>query len=178
MTADARETEGRLRRLLEREYDFVWRSLRRLGVEPENTEDAVQQVFLIVSRKLDAVEPEEERRYLFAVVVRVAANARRSRVRRREVSEEEAGELVDEGAPADRLLERKEARAALERMLDGLTDDLRVVFTLFELEELTLVEISALLGIPLGTATSRLRRAREQFRAMAARLQRSGGSDV
>ncbi|WP_240488424.1 RNA polymerase sigma factor [Labilithrix luteola] len=178
VTTDARDAHGRLRRLFEQEYDFVWRSLRRLGVPPENTEDAAQQVFVIVSRKLDRIELEDERRYLFGVVVRVASNARRSRGRRREVSEDQAGEPLDEAATADGLLEKKDARALLDRVLGAITEDLRVVFVLFELEEMTLVEISAVLGIPLGTATSRLRRAREQFRTVAARLRRSGGSDV
>lgn len=178
VTSDAHDAHGRLRRLFEQEYDFVWRSLRRLGVPPENTEDAAQQVFVIVSRKLDRIELEDERRYLFGVVVRVASNARRSRGRRREVSEDQAADPPDESATADGLLEKRDARALLDRVLGAITEDLRVVFVLFELEEMTLVEISAVLGIPVGTATSRLRRAREQFRAIAARLRRSGGSDV
>jgi RNA polymerase sigma-70 factor, ECF subfamily len=177
VTTDARDAHGRLRRLFDQEYDFVWRSLRRLGVQTENLEDAAQQVFVIVSKKLDRIEPEDERRYLFGIVLRVAANARRSRGRRREVSEDHAGEPLDEAATADGLLERKEARLLLDRVLGAMSDDLRVVFVLFELEEMTLVEISALHEIPLGTATSRLRRAREQFRTIAARLRR-GASDV
>lgn len=178
MTTDARDTHGRLRRLFEQEYDFVWRSLRRFGVEAENTEDAAQQVFVIVSKKLDQIEREDERRYLFGIVLRVAANARRSRGRRREVFQDCVGEPLDAAVPADGLLEKKEARALLDRVLGALSEDLRVVFVLFELEEMTLVEISAVLEIPVGTATSRLRRAREQFRTVAARLRRSGGSDV
>ena len=74
--------------------------------------------------------------------------------------------------PADAVLEKREARALLERALGAMTEDLRVVFTLFELEEMSLVEIAAVLDIPLGTATSRLRRAREQFRTVAARMRR------
>lgn len=178
VTAAARDAHARLRRLFEQEYDFVWRSLRRFGVPAENTEDGAQQVFVIVSKKLDRIEPEDERRFLFGVVLRVASNARRAQGRRREVSEDHAGELLDEAATADGLLEKKEARALLDRVLGALSEDLRVVFVLFELEEMTLVEISAVLGIPLGTATSRLRRAREQFRTVAAQLRRRGGSDV
>jgi len=178
LTTDARDAHARLRRLFEQEYDFVWRSLRRFGVEAENTEDAAQQVFVIVSKKLDQIEREDERRYLFGIVLRVASNARRSRGRRREVSQDSVGEPLDAAVTADGLIEKKEARALLERVLGALSDDLRVVFVLFELEEMTLVEISAVLGIPVGTATSRLRRAREQFRTIAARLRRSGGSDV
>jgi RNA polymerase sigma-70 factor, ECF subfamily len=178
VTTDARDAHGRLRRLFEEEYAFVWRSLRRLGVHAENTEDAAQQVFVIVAKKLDRIEREDERRYLFGIVLRVAANARRARGRRREVSEDHAGEPLDDAVTADGLLEKKEARALLDRVLGAMSEDLRVVFVLFELEEMTLVEISAVLGIPVGTATSRLRRAREQFRTSAARLRRGGGLDV
>lgn len=176
VSRDPVELQRRLRRLVDDEYSFVWRSLQRLGVEPKNAEDAAQQVFITLSNKLDRLEPGEERRYLFGIVLRVASNARRSRARLREVDEAQAAEALDEAPPADAILEKREARALLDRALGAMTEDLRVVFTLFELEEMTLVEIAALLDIPLGTATSRLRRAREQFRTVAARMR--GRADV
>ncbi|MCW5837375.1 MAG: sigma-70 family RNA polymerase sigma factor, partial [Labilithrix sp.] len=170
MSRDSADVQRRLRRLVEDEYSFVWRSLRRLGVEPKNAEDAAQHVFITLSNKLDKIAPQDERRYLFGVVVRVASNARRSQARLREVDDERAAEPLDESMPADAILEKREARALLDRALGAMTEDLRVVFTLFELEEMTLVEIAAVLDVPLGTATSRLRRAREQFRTVAARM--------
>lgn len=176
MSRDRGDLQRRLRHLVDDQYSFVWRSLQRLGVERKNAEDAAQQVFITLSNKLEIIEPGEERRYLFGIVIRVAANARRSRARLREVDEGQAAEVLDEAMPADALIEKREARALLDQALGAMTEDLRVVFTLFELEEMTLVEIAALLDIPLGTATSRLRRAREQFRTVAARMR--GRADV
>ena len=54
-------------------------------------------------------------------------------------------------------------------LLDGLTDELRTVFVLSEIEGESMAGIAALLGLPPGTVASRLRRAREKFEA---RLQR------
>ena len=47
--------------------------------------------------------------------------------------------------------------------MSELADDLREVFVLFEIEELSIQEIAELLEIPLGTVGSRLRRARQAF---------------
>jgi RNA polymerase sigma-70 factor (ECF subfamily) len=179
LSRDSGELQGRLRRLLDENYSSVWRALRRLGVTPDSAEDAAQQVFIILSTKLDGIKPEDERRYMFGVVVRVAANMRRGRARRREVTDDDVAEPIDESAvPADALLEKREANALLERALSSMDEDVRVVFTFFELEEMTLVEIANILDIPVGTATSRLRRGREQFRAIAARMRVRGETDV
>src|SRR5690349_6787345 len=74
-------TDG-LRALFDTHLAFVWRSLRRLGVPPAATDDAAQEVFLIASRKLGDIELGRERSFLFAIALRVAANARRSFARR------------------------------------------------------------------------------------------------
>jgi RNA polymerase sigma-70 factor (ECF subfamily) len=65
----------------------------------------------------------------------------------------------------------KEERALLDRVLDGMPDDLRTVFVLFVLEGTSTPEIAALLGLPSGTVASRLRRAREAFHDIARRIQ-------
>jgi hypothetical protein len=69
----------------------------------------------------------------------------------------------------EELLDQKRARSALQSVLSAMTPDLRLVFVLFEIEELTLPEIAAATGAPLGTVTSRLRRAREQFQSIVKR---------
>jgi RNA polymerase sigma-70 factor, ECF subfamily len=76
----------------------------------------------------------------------------------------------DAGPLADAQLERHEARAALEEVLDELEMDLRAVLVLFELEEMSTAEIAATLEIPMGTVSSRLRRAREEFQSAAKRV--------
>jgi RNA polymerase sigma-70 factor (ECF subfamily) len=142
-------------------------------------EDAAQEVFLIASDKLDRIDPAAERQFLYAVAVRVAANFRRSLGSRRELPlESYERELSADSAP-DALVEQKRAREILDRILDSMPEDLRTAFVLFELEELTGPEVAEVLGVPLGTTASRLRRARELFRTSVARFRgafESGGA--
>jgi RNA polymerase sigma-70 factor, ECF subfamily len=170
--APAGTLDPRLQTLAIEHYDFVWRSLRRLGITPPETDDATQQVFLTLSHKLSSVREGEERSYIFGIVVRVAANVRRGRAsaRRREVSEGDAPESLSQGPTAETSLSRAQARAMLDDILAGMSEERRMVFMLFELEELSKPEIAELLDVPVGTVASRLRRAREDFEAAVARL--------
>lgn len=167
--ASARAADARLRALVEGQYDFIWRSLRRLGVPDTDADDCSQQVFLVASRKLDDIEPGCERSFLFSTALRVASDARRSRQRRREVFED-VEEPRDSAPNPEQVAEQKRARALLDEVLDSLPMDLRAVFVLFELEELPSADIAEVLAIPIGTVASRLRRAREEFQRIVARL--------
>jgi RNA polymerase sigma-70 factor, ECF subfamily len=164
--------DPRLRSLVDAHYDFVWRSLRRLGVHDADVDDAAQQVFVTTSRKLASVRRGCERSFLFQTALRVASDSRRTRRRRREVAEDElrgTDEVRDPAPPTDDLVDLRRARVQLDEILDDMPLDLRAVFVLFELDEATLAEISALLHVPVGTVASRLRRARLLFREAAAR---------
>lgn len=161
--AGRREADSaRLRAALRDHHALVWRLLRRLGVNQAGLDDAVQHVFLTLSARLSELADGHERRFLLGVCPGVAANARRraSRLRESEVSAE-AADL--DGLTPEQLLDWKQRREALDLALAGLSLDQRVVFVLFELEGFSLPEIAASLDIPLGTATSRLRRARNAF---------------
>jgi RNA polymerase sigma-70 factor (ECF subfamily) len=162
--------------MLDAHFDFIWRSLRRFGLSDDRAEDAAQQVFMIASRKLDVVAQESERSFLFGTAMRVASDVRRSAANRREIAHADAGADLVEPTTPDELLDRRRARELLDRVLDGMDMDLRTVFVLFELEEMASPEIASLLGIPVGTVASRLRRAREEFEAKVARLRRAGGA--
>ncbi|MBX3200556.1 MAG: sigma-70 family RNA polymerase sigma factor [Labilithrix sp.] len=175
MTARAAE-DARLRRIVDGYHDFVWRSLRRMGVPEHAAEDAAQQVFLVLSHKLDLVAPENERSFLFGTVVRVASGVRRAQSRRREVAGVVVDEPVDDAPAADVLIDEKKARAVLDEILHAMPEDLRAVFVLFELEEVAASEVADVLGIPVGTVASRLRRAREVFHAAANRFKRTRGN--
>jgi RNA polymerase sigma-70 factor (ECF subfamily) len=158
---------------MEEHFEFIWRSLRRLGVSTPSLDDATQQVFWTASRKLDTILPGRERSFLFAIALRVASDARRvaTRQRQREMLVPEQGESAAHPAPgADELLDRKRARALLDEFLDGLSLEVRTAFVLFEAEGMTVPEIADLVEAPLGTVASRLRLAREQFRIMVERL--------
>ncbi len=159
------QTQGaRLRQMMDQHFDFVWRQLRRLGVREDRADDAAQQVFIVVSRKLDSILPVDERSFVFGTLLRVASDFRRAAAREQRATLESAGAL-DPQPGADELLDRQRRRAILDQILDALPPDLRVVFVLFELEEMKMTNIADLLGLAPGTVASRLRRAREEFEA-------------
>ncbi|HEY2409998.1 MAG TPA: sigma-70 family RNA polymerase sigma factor [Polyangiaceae bacterium] len=166
--------DQRLAALVHAEFDNVWRALRRLGVPEAGTDDASQEVFIVAARKLSTIERGRERQYLYGIAVRVAANARRAHAAHREQFDEHALLTEPSSLPAsDALLEEKQARLLLDRVLDALPHDLRTAFVLFEIEGFSLRELSELLDVPLGTVSSRLRRAREAFRHAAERVKRA-----
>ncbi|WP_437570277.1 RNA polymerase sigma factor [Sorangium sp. So ce542] len=180
MTAHAERAEQgapppsaeRYRALVDAHFDFIWRSLRGLGVPAGSADDAAQHVFLIAYQKLGEIAPGRERSFLFGTALGVAANARRAGARRRELCDDEATAVAADGAPnPEQLMEMKQARALLDEVLDAMEEDLRVVFVLFELEGVPTEEIAAMLALAKGTVASRLRRAREEFRAIARRVQ-------
>ena len=166
------ESEARIRAMVTTNFEFIWRTLRGLGVPASGADDAAQQVFLIASQKLDAITPGSERSFLFSTARGVAANARRSLSRSREQVDEGAlAQSIDDAPDPEQAAQKNQGKKLLERVLAGMTEDLRTVFVLFELEGLTSVEIAALLDIPVGTAASRLRRAREEFQLAVTELQ-------
>lgn len=164
--------EDRLRAVMEAHFDFVWRSLRRLGLSSVDADDATQEVFLVVSRKLDAIEPHKEKRFLFATALRVASTWRRGTRRRREDPQGSFDEQATlHVADQEHELTLGWARVQLQAILDEMDLEQRAVFVLYELEQHTVPEIADTLSIPLGTVSSRLRAARERFAATVRRLQ-------
>ena len=163
----------RLRELFDLNLDFVWRSLRRLGVPATVVDDAAQEVFLVASRRLADIELGRERSFLFATALRVASDARRAITRRGEHVDDALEHIADDAPGPAELADRQRARAVLDRVLDGMELDLRAVFVLYELEEMTMADIGITLDLAPGTVASRLRRAREAFQAAVTRLRRS-----
>ncbi|MET0413422.1 MAG: sigma-70 family RNA polymerase sigma factor [Polyangiaceae bacterium] len=158
-----REALHRKVQTLVHEYmDFVWRSLRRLGVAEADCDDGCQRVWVVVARKVATIEADKARSFIFSVVVRVASEMRRSQRRHQHVELQEG--VLDANAPdAQRLLELQRDRRALDAVLETLPWEQRTVFVLCELEGMTSFEIAALLGVSRGTVASRLRLAREAF---------------
>ncbi len=154
-------------------FHFVWCSLRRLGVRESDVMDATQKVFLTAHFKLPEFEGRSSvNTWLFGICQRVASDHRRSAPVRREVATEGAGldVLATSGDDAPSRIESHERAAVAESLLNKLPEPQRVVFVLFELEEMSGEEISALLDVSLGTVRSRLRLARETFRREVRRL--------
>jgi len=155
-------------------FDFVWRSLRRLGVREADAMDATQGVFLTIHLRLASFEGRSQlRSWIFGICMRVASDHRRSAPVRREVITDQVD--LDLGATAhdaDPLVraESRQAVAIAESILNQLPEDQRVAFVLFELEEMSAEEIATLVDVPVGTIRSRLRLAREALHREAMRL--------
>lgn len=155
---------GQLRLFFDEHFDFVWRVLARHGIPNADLDDAAQHVFMIVSNKgPSAFQPGSERAFLFGVAYKTSQYFRRTQVRRREVPAD-ALDYADSPLPApDVLADQSRAREVLDRILDLMVEDVRSVFVLHQLEQMTMAEIAGILAIPPGTVASRLRRAREIF---------------
>lgn len=140
---------------------FVWRVLRTFGVTDAQIEDAVQDVFMVVHRRLSEWEGRAAiTTWLFAIARRVASTYRR----RGTAHPTEA--LVDEPpSTADTFaaMSRAQAAATVVHILQQLDEDKRTVFALVELEQLSVPEVARMLDINLNTAYSRLRLARHAF---------------
>ena len=166
-------SESEFRALYDAHFEFVWRSLRRLGVREPDVLDIAQKVFLVAHLKLAEFEGRSRvTTWLFSICQRVASDYRRSAPVRREVATE-ASELerVSEshGVALEQLEARQKARLA-EAILDKVPETQRVVLVLFELEGMSGEEIAELLEVSVGTVRSRLRLAREAFSREAKRL--------
>ncbi len=168
--ADA--AERRLTALMQQHFDLVWRSLRRFGLSGADADDAAQEVFLIASRKLDSIASGSERAFLFGTALKVASTRRRTLRRRPELADAELDDHDEPSAPGpERLTQLSQARELLQAVLDDMSLELKAPFVLFELEEQSVPQIAELLGLPLGTVSSRLRAARAEFQAAVRRLQ-------
>jgi RNA polymerase sigma-70 factor (ECF subfamily) len=145
---------------------FVWRSLRRLGVPESALNDAVQDVFVVVHRRLpDFVPRAKITTWLFRICLRTAKDhRRRAHVRREVFDNAHLDAQIDHDADTAAALERREDLALFESALAKLELDQRTVFMLFEIENMTGDEIAETLEIPLGTVYSRLRLGRQAFR--------------
>jgi RNA polymerase sigma-70 factor (ECF subfamily) len=131
---------------------FVWRALRYLGVGESDLDDACQEVFLVVHRRLSDFEGRSSlRSWVYGIALRVAADYRKSAFVRRRSTSEVAPEPSAPSAQG-----RAEARQLLQRALDRLDDDKRTVLVLHELEGFSIPEVAELVGCPVQTAYTRL----------------------
>jgi RNA polymerase sigma-70 factor (ECF subfamily) len=163
--------QARVHALVVEHFDFIWRLLRRFGVPESGADDAAQQVFLTATKRLSQIAVGSEQSYLFGVALRVAADERKKRQRRREATIGDDAEHVAQVPAPDELLEQRRARELMDHVLETMPTALRSVLVLYEMEEMTMVEIATMLGIPPGSVASRLRRARAHFHDYVRRYQ-------
>ncbi len=151
--------------MFEAELDYVWHSLRRLGVPERDLEDLTHDVFFRVYERLADYDSERPLRpWLFGFAFRVASDYRRRFSNRREF----LGADAEPADPAPNALEHLVQAEALDLArvaLDKLDIERRAVFILHEIDGCAMPEIARVLTVPLNTAYSRLRLAREQFQS-------------
>jgi RNA polymerase sigma-70 factor (ECF subfamily) len=154
------------------EFDYVWFTLRRLGVDARDLEDVTHEVFILVYQQFDRYEPDRPLRpWLFAFAYRVAAGYKRLARHRVDVR----GDLSEVSDPAPSTVDQLATRQSLElawRAIGALDLDRRSVFVLHEVEGYAMPEVARALQIPLNTAYSRLRLARGDFAKAVQRLAR------
>lgn len=158
-------------RVYDAHFDFVWRTLRGLGVSEAQIDDAVQDTFVVVHRRLNEFDGRARvETWLYAIARRVAQGYRRS-VRRREGRSAELDDQLPDHGAADPSAEAERAQATrlLLELVAELDDDKREIFVLVEIEQRSVPEAAERLGLKLNTAYSRLRLARQRFEAAVAR---------
>ncbi len=157
--------EGDVRRVVRDYAGFVGRSLRYLGVGEADLEDAAQEVFIVVHRRLDDFEGRSLlRTWLYGICLRVAHSLRRKAATRREHLMAEPPERG--AAPGqDAELQAKEARARLQHLLAELDEEQRSVFVLYEIERMPMKAVAEAMGCPLQTAYYRHQAARRKLLA-------------
>lgn len=152
-------------------YDFVWRTLRHMGVCERDVSDETQKVFVTACRRLPEFEGRSSlKTWLCGIALRVASEYRRSATSRHEVLVDEPPLGTSIEASQLRQLEQRELQAELVAILSELRPDQRETLVLFEIEEMSGEDIARLMKVPEGTVRSRLRMARQAFsRIMAMR---------
>jgi RNA polymerase sigma-70 factor, ECF subfamily len=147
------------------QFPFVWRCLRGLGVAASGLDDAAQDVFVVVHRRLPDFRGDSSvKTWLYAIMRNVAANHRRGTSRKGHSEELDHHLPSAQPDPAERAQDA-EAAAFVAQFVDGLDEKKRDVFVLAVLEELPIPEVSEMLEIPLNTAYTRLRSVRAAFRS-------------
>jgi RNA polymerase sigma-70 factor (ECF subfamily) len=151
--------------LYKQEFGYAWRTLRRLGVRESDLADVAHDLFIVVFRHLADYDPARPvRPWLFGIAFRVVSDYRRSARFARETLGE-APEVVDRAPPADEQISERQAREAVVQVLGALDLDRRAVLVMHDIDGHPVPEIAAALAIPVATAYSRLRLAREDLAA-------------
>jgi RNA polymerase sigma-70 factor (ECF subfamily) len=160
----------------QQEFEYVCRTLRRLGVRPADIEDMAHEVYLVLNRRWGEYDQTRGLRpWLFAIVLGVATAQKRRHAR--EFPGTDAQLEVEDPAPhPEQALQVRQARALVVSALDRVPVKRRAVLVMHEIDQVPMRDVASALGIPVFTAYSRLRKAKVEFRAAAEAIRKNGGS--
>lgn len=169
--------------IYEAHFDFVWRNARRLGVPASYAQDVVQDVFIVVQRRLPDFRGGPMRPWLFGILTRVVSDYKRSH--RRKAARwipfaSDATSDTEHASPTQspsEWAERAERMRLLDACLERLSEDQRKLIVLSELEQWTLREIAEFFGTNINTVNTRLRAAKQQFAKYYARARAKLGDE-
>jgi RNA polymerase sigma-70 factor (ECF subfamily) len=161
-------------------FDDVSRWIRALGGLEADRDDIVQEVFLVVRRRLKDFDGVNLPGWLYRITSRQVRDFRRRAWVRHIFTKKRANEpdiLPHGGTSPAAALERKEEQRVLQALLAKIAEARRTAFVLFEIEGLSGEEIARIQDIPLNTVWTRLHHARREFFALAAKYQTAHGKD-
>jgi len=158
--------------VFQQELDYIYWTLRRLGVSKSEVEDLAQEVFIVLRRSWIRYDQERPiRPYLFGIAFRIASAYQRKR--KREIAF--GGIDPDDAGPLpDAVLQTKQSRAIVLAALEGIPLARRAALVMHELDDIPVSEVAAVLAVPLFTVYSRLRKARRELEAAVRRAVRRG----
>jgi RNA polymerase sigma-70 factor (ECF subfamily) len=158
--------------------DYVWLTLQRFGVPQADLDDAFQEVFVVVQRKLGGFDGScEPTTWLYGICRRVAAGRRRrASFRYEQPMPELAEELPDPGLGPEEALAVRQAEAQLDQILARMDLDRRAAFVMFEIDGCSCAQIAALTGVAIGTVYARLHAARKEFAQILERMRAAEAS--
>ncbi|MFN0250888.1 MAG: RNA polymerase sigma factor [Kofleriaceae bacterium] len=141
--------------------DYVWASVRRLGIPSSDLEDVAHEVFLVVHRKLDQYDRARPLRpWLFGIAYRIASEHRRKNARRAQQELEDELAASESSSSPEKQTVKRQAIELAQKALDAIDEEARAVFVLAELDGVAVTDVAETLSIPVNTAYTRLRRAR------------------
>jgi RNA polymerase sigma-70 factor (ECF subfamily) len=171
----AAQTTGDFRALYDAWFEDVSRWIAALGGVDADRDDIVQEVFMVVRRRLSSFDGANPAGWLYRITRRQVRDFRRRSWVRHIFTKrrlEEPDDLPHAGGTPAAALERKEDRRILHAMLSKMREERRSAFVLFEIEGLSGEEIARIQSVPINTVWTRLYHARREFFALAAKYQK------
>jgi RNA polymerase sigma-70 factor, ECF subfamily len=158
--------------VFDRELNYIFATLQRLGAPHHEIEDLAQEVFLVLHRNWTTIDTSRPLRpYLFGVAFRIVCAHRRRLAREIPCADLDAddGALSPEGS-----LQDKQSMALLLAALEALPLSRRAVVIMHEIDGVPIVEVARHLSITRFGAHARLRKGRKELQAAYRRLTRGG----